>query len=80
LQIRKAGDAIRLQGNQFAIQHCGLKIQLSDCLHHCREPIGPVMAVAGDKADFSPMEPRQQAIPIEFYFTDPVRSVGRVFD
>jgi hypothetical protein len=38
------------------------------------------MAVAGDKADISLMEPRQQAIPIEFYFTDPVRPVGRIFD
>ena len=53
---------------------------MSDCLRYCRQPIGPVMAVAGDKANLPPVEPRQQAIPIEFYFTDPVRPVGRVFD
>src|ERR1051326_4506058 len=54
--------------------------QLPDCLRDRRKTIGPVLAVTGDQPNIPAIEPGQQAITIEFNFTDPVTSVGRIFD
>ena len=78
LQVGEAGCAVRAQGDQLAVEQRRLHLRVArPAGGERRQPIGPVMAVAGHQPGLAALDPDQQAVAVELDLADPARALRR---
>ena len=80
LQRGEIRVALRVIGDDLAVDQAGWQVQRLDHLDEGPELVGPVLAIAGEDRDVGALRRDQRAITVEFDLVHPVVAGGHGID